>query len=101
MTYAETEKVLDGLRRHYGEALFRMAISHLIDVGIRHLTPENITLTCDEIMKEDDTHSFMANAYKCDIVRAAGELAALDHIHLLVYISNKVEYDVGQSEDEE
>ena len=94
MTYAESEKILDSLRQQHGTT-FLMAISHLMDVGIRHLTEENIAHTCEQIMQEDDTHSFMTNAFKCDLIRVAGELAKIDHIHLLVYISRHLNYDVG------
>lgn len=94
--YAESKQKLDTIRNR-DEMLFRMAISHLMDVGIRHLTDENITETCAEIMKEDDTHSFMTNKYQCAIVKTAGELAKIDHIHLLNYISKEVHYDVGDN----
>lgn len=96
MNYMESKKKLDELRKR-NEGLFRMAISHLMDVGIRHLTDENIAETCTEIMKEDDTHSFMTNEYKCALVKTAGELAKIDHIHLLNYISKEVYYDVGDN----
>lgn len=94
--YAESKQKLDAIRNR-DEMLFRMAISHLMDVGIRHLTDENIAETCAEIMKEDDTHSFMTNKYQCAIVKTAGELAKIDHIHLLNYISKEVYYDVGDN----
>lgn len=94
--YAESKKQLDTIRNR-DEVLFRMAVSHLMDVGIRHLTDENITETCAEIMKEDDTHSFMTNKYQCAIVKTAGELAKIDHIHLLNYISKEMHYDVGDN----
>lgn len=93
MTYAESKKKLDELR-HKNEAVFRMGISHLMDCGIRHLTDENIEDTCKEIMKEDDTNHFMTNEFKCDLIRMAGELAKIDHIHLLVYISREIYFDV-------
>lgn len=96
MTYAESKKKLDELRRT-NEAMFRMAISHLMDVGIRHLTEENIEANCREIMQEDDSKSFMTNEFKCDLIRMAGELAKLDHIHLLVYISREVYYGVDDN----
>ena len=96
MTYAESKKKLDELRRT-NEAVFRMAVSHLMDVGIRHLTEENIEATCKEIMQEDDSKSFMTNEFKCDLIRMAGELAKLDHIHLLVYISREVYYGVDDN----
>lgn len=76
------------------EVLFRMAVSHLMDVGARHLTEENIVATCQEIMKEDDTKQFMTNEFKCAIVRMAGNLATIPHSELLTYISREVYYSV-------
>lgn len=96
MKYEETKKQIDAIRNK-NEMLFRMAISHLMDVGIRHLTEENIAETCAEIMKEDDSRSFMTNEYKCELIKTAGELAKLDHIHVLTYISREVTYDVGDN----
>ena len=100
MTYTESKNKIDKIRR-YDEMMFRMAISHLIDVGIRHLDEDNIKRTCDAIQKEDDSKSFMTNNYKCDLVRMAGELAKIEHIHLLVYIQREVTYDVGDNYEEE
>lgn len=92
-SYAESRNTILKIRSR-DEILFRMAISHLMDVGIRHLTEENIAKTCAEIMKEDDSHAFKTNRYKVNIVKVAGELAKIDHIHLLTYIAREVEYDV-------
>ena len=101
MTYAESKKKLDEIRNRNHEMIFRMAISHLMDVGIRHLDNENIERTCEEIQKEDDSKSFMTNDFKCELIRVAGELAKIDHIHLLVYIQREVFYDVGDNYEEE
>jgi hypothetical protein len=91
--YTENKNKIEVIRSK-DEAMFRMAISHLMDVGIRHLTEENIKSTCEEIMKQDDSHSFMTNQYQCDLVIMAGELAKIPHIDLIVYISREVNYDV-------
>ena len=91
--YVESKKKIEAIRSK-DEVMFRMAISHLMDVGIRHLTEENITECCAEIMKQDDSRSFMTNEFQCELVKMAGELAQIDHIHLLVYISREVYYDV-------
>lgn len=99
-SYLESKNTLDKIRR-YDEMMFRMAISHLMDVGIRHLDEENIKRTCEEIQKENDSKSFMTNNYKCDLVRMAGELAKIEHIHLLVYIQREVTYYVGDNYEEE
>ncbi len=96
MGYKESKKVIEEIRNR-DEVLFRMAISHLMDVGIRHLTPKNIEMTCLEMATDDDRHSFMTNQFKCNLVRTAGKLAEIDHIHLLKYISEEVYYDVGDN----
>lgn len=100
MSYYESKQKIDKIR-HYDEMMFRMAISHLMDVGIRHLDEENIKRTCEAIQKEDDRKAFMTNNFKCDLIRMAGELAKIDHIHLLVYIQREVTYDVGDNYEEE
>ena len=101
MTYKESKKILDEIRNRNHEMIFRMAISHLMDVGIRHLEEENINRTCEEIQREDDSRAFMTNDFKCELVKTAGKLAQIDHIHLLVYIQREVTYDVGDNYEEE
>ena len=96
MNYLEEKKQIEEIRNK-DEMMFRMAISHLMDVGIRHLTEENIKETCADLMKRDDTHAFMTNQFMCDLVKMAGELAKVNHINLLHYISREVTYDVGDN----
>ena len=96
MTYQESEAKLNYLRSK-NMTMFQMAVSHLMDVGIRHLTPESIETTCAAIMQEDDRNHFMSNKFQCALIRMAGDLAQINHIHLLVYISRNVVYDVGDS----
>ena len=95
-TYAETKKYIDSVRSK-NEVMFRMALSHLMDVGIRHLTEANIQHTCEEIMQQDERNAFMTNAYMCDLVKMAGRLANINHIELLYYIAHEVHFDVGDS----
>ena len=93
-TFKAIEQNINNLRRNYGEITFRMAISHLMDVGMRHLTPELVNEAKDEIMKQDDRKMFVTNELLCDVVECAGELAKIDATYLLVYIGRNVEYDV-------
>lgn len=93
MTYEETKNKLDELRKE-SEILFRMALSHLIDVGTRHLTEEAIEETCKVIMEQDDSFSLLTNDYQCQLIRTAGEIAKVDHMHLLMYIQKEVNYDI-------
>ena len=94
MIYNEVSKALDNMRAK-NEMLFRMAISHLMDVGIRHLTDENVEYTCKKIMEQDDSSSFVTNDFQCEIVKTAAELAKFNHIYVLTYISENIKYDVA------
>ena len=105
-TFKTIEQNINNLRRDYGEMIFRMAISHLMDVGMRNLTPELVNEAKDEIMKKDDSKMFVTNKLLCDVVECAGELAKINEIDLLVYIGRNVEYDVDgcyrvESDEEE
>ena len=91
--YAESKKILDKIRSK-DEIMFRMAITHLMDVGTRHLTEENILRTCSSINKRDDSKAFMTNEYMMDLVVMAGDIAQVPHTDILVYIQREVEYDV-------
>lgn len=92
-SYIESKKILDEIRGK-NEVMFRMAVSHLMDVGIRHLTEENVKNTIEEIKLQDDAHSFMTNNFQIQLVLMASQLAKVDHIHLLTYISREVFYMV-------
>lgn len=93
-TFKTIEQNINSLRRKYGEMIFRMSISHLMDVGMRNLTPELVEEAKAEITKQDDSKSFVSNKLLCDVVECAGELAKINAIDLLVYIGRNVEYDV-------
>ena len=93
MNYKEAAKKLDEMRRS-NEMIFRMAISHLMDVGIRHLDGESVEEACTEIMKQDDSHSFASNEFLREIVRTAAEIAKIEHTLVLAYIAKNVKYDV-------
>ena len=92
--YVEIKKKIEKIRDWYGEFVFRGGISHLMDVGIRHLTKENVEETCKDIMASDDSGQFLTNEFKCEIVQVAYELAQISHIDLLVYIQREMVYDV-------
>ena len=94
MNYIESKHEIETIRNKCGEIIFRMAISHLMDVGIRHLTKDNVEYTCKQIMQEDDSKSFMTNEFQCDIVNVAYELAQVPHNDLLVYIQREMVYDI-------
>ena len=93
-TFKTIEQNINNIRRDYGEMIFRMSISHLMDVGMRNLTPELVNEAKNEITKKDDSRMLVTNKLLCDVVECAGELAKIDATYLLVYIGRNVEYDV-------
>lgn len=93
--YVESKRKLDAIRNRVGEPLFRMALTHTFDVGCRHLTEENIKVTCDDMMKDDDSNAFMTNEYKCELVRTAGEIAKVPPYDVEVYVNREMEYSAG------
>ena len=94
MNYKEAAKILREMQSN-NELIFRMAVSHLMDVGIRHLTDENVEYTCEKIMEQDDSKAFMTNEFQCEIVRTAAKIAKIDHTYVLSYIAKNIEYDVA------
>lgn len=92
--YAESKKILDNIRARHDEQMFRFAISHLMDVGIRQLNDEMAQQACQQIMQKDDSRSLITNQYQCDLVWLAHDLAQIPHLHLLVYIQREVDYDI-------
>lgn len=95
--YTESKKTLDQIRNRVGEAMFRMALTHAMDVGFRHLTDECIKETCDEIMKEDDSKHIMSNEFQCNIVKEAGEIAKLSPVDVEIYINREMEFGLADS----
>ncbi len=96
--YIESKKRLDQIRNEAGEPLFRMALTHCMDVGFKHLTQEAVDETCDEIMKsEEKPMAIMTNEYQCEILRVAGEIAKISPVDIQVYINREMEF--GTEED--
>ena len=93
MSYQDSKKILDNIRARHDEIMFRMAISHLMDVGIRNLDKDTCTNACKEIMAQDDSRAFMTNQFQCELIWLAHELAQVPHIDLLIYIQRYVNYD--------
>ena len=96
--YTTSKKNLDKIRNEAGEPLFRMAVTHAMDVGFKHLTPEAVAETCYEIRsREEKPLAIMTNEYQCEILKVAGEIAKVSPIDVQVYINRELEF--GTEED--
>ena len=87
---------ISAIENKYGLVLFRMALTHLVDVGIRHLNDENVNEAVKQIAanekadKADGVVTIMTAEFQCGIVRCAAELAKFGVWELFSYIKNHV-----------
>ena len=84
------------IENKYGLPLFRMSLTHMVDVGIRHLTDEIVNeaiiqiTTNDKADKANGIINIMTAEFQIEIVRCAASLAKFDVWELFSYIKNHV-----------
>jgi hypothetical protein len=84
------------LEDKYGLALFRMGLTHLVDVGVRHLddaiVQENIMqiMADGEAGRSDGTVPIMTPEFKRGIILCAAELAKFSIWQIFAYIKDYV-----------
>lgn len=82
----ELERVLNRVGLH----IFYMAVSHLYDVGYRHMTEESVKEAIEEIKQEDDKSAIMTNDFKIHLVETSFEISRLaSPLELAQFISGK------------
>lgn len=92
-------KEIRNIENKYGLVLFRMGLSHLVDVGHRSLDDEIVEEGIKQIIAqgEEDKASgkipIMTPEFQCNILRCAAELAQFSIWTLFAYIKKHV--DVG------
>ena len=78
----------------YGLLLFGMALTYLIDVGMRNLTEENLNETIEQITakagEENAGAKIITPDFQCAIIQCAGELAKFSIWDLLRYIKKYI-----------
>ena len=80
----------------YGLFLFRIALSHLIDVGHRNLDSANVAESMVQIMaqgeadKANGSMQIMSPEFLCEVLCCAAELARFSPWTLLKYIKKHV-----------
>ena len=98
-TDSEAMREIRNLENKYGLALFRIGLTHLIDVGVRNLTDENVEAGIAKIMAEKGTDNestgnpIITPEFQCHILRCARELAQFGIFDLLRYIKRHVVID--------
>ena len=80
----------------YGLVLFRMGLTHLVDVGFRHFDDETVAEAIEQIMAIEEENktsgkiSIMTPKYQCDVVRCAAEIAIFSPWTVFAYIKKYV-----------
>ena len=98
---AKDMKAIRDLEDKYGLMTFRMGLSHLVDVGHRNLTDENVEESIREIMaqgEEDRANGkkpVMTPEFLCEVLRCAAELARFSIWTLFAYIKKYVHIDMA------
>lgn len=83
---------IEKIEKKYGHVLFRMGLTHLVDVGARNLTEEKVDEAIRQIKAENAEIkarggcSIMTVNFQVKIVCCAAELAKCDISELLDYI---------------
>jgi len=87
---------LRAVENKYGIVLFRMGLTHLADVGIRHLTDEYVSEAIRQINANEEKDkangvvNVMTAEFQCEIIRCAASLAKFSVWELFAYIKNHV-----------
>jgi hypothetical protein len=87
---------IKAIENKYGLILFRMALTHLMDVGKCHLTDENVNENIKQIIAEGEAGKakgvfiFMTPDFQCEVLRCAAELAKFSVWELFAYIKKYV-----------
>jgi hypothetical protein len=88
-------KKIKELEDKYGLVLFRMALTHLFDVGVRHIEDKNaVEKSINAIMEQSENKDggvpIMTPKFQCDILRCASALAEFTIWTLFAYIKKHV-----------
>ncbi len=95
----ENIKEIRNIESRYGLVLFRMGLSHLVDVGHRNLDDASVKEGVEQIMAQEKANavegkiSVMTPEFQCEILRCAAELARFSIWTLFAYIKKYV--DIG------
>jgi len=92
-------KEIQSLENKYGLVLFRMALTHLFDAGVRNVTDDSVEegikqITAQgELDKTNGVKPIMTPEFQCEILRCSAELAKFTIWTLFRYIKKYVVVD--------
>jgi len=94
---SDKTKEIQAIENKYGLVLFRMALTHLVDVGVRALDDEGVEESMRQIKARDEVYQnegkipVMTPEFQYEIVHCAAELAQIGIWDLFAYIKKFVQ----------
>ena len=86
-------KKIGEISRKYGEHVFRMAITHLMQVGVDNLKDADVEAVCQKMMKETPENYIMTPEFRCNILKCSVDLAQIPVWDILKYIQTDIGID--------
>lgn len=86
-------KKINEICRKYGEHIFRMAITHLMQIGVDNLKDADVEAVCQKMMKETPENYIMTPEFRCNILKCSVELAQIPVWDILKYIQTDIGID--------
>ena len=93
---SESLKEIRAVEDKYGLMLFRMGLTHLVDVGIRHMSDDDLvednikTIMAQSEDRDNGVIPVLTPEYQCEILCCAAELAKFSIWTLFAYIKKYV-----------
>ena len=76
--------------KKHGEAVFRMSLSHMVEVGADRLRNINVEEAVKEILASDNTKVFITPQMQVSILRCSCELAQQDLWDILAFVQTDI-----------
>lgn len=83
-------KEIRNICKKYSEAVFRMALSHMVAVGSDRLRNINVEEAVKEILASDNPKAFITPQMQASILRCACELAQQDLWDILAFVQTDI-----------
>lgn len=81
------------ISKKHGEHMVRMAIDHVISVGVNNLKDVNADEICAKILRDTPANYIMTPEFRAELMRCAIELANVPIGDILKYIQTDMAYD--------
>ena len=98
-TQAKMKEIQD-IEDKYGLTIFRMGLTHMVDIGFRNMDENSVEEGIKTILAQREADKatggtpFMSPEFQCDILRCAFDLTKFSIWQLFAYIKKHVVVDV-------